>query len=97
MIAAPLLIVVGLTYPNRVTFLEPVLCKNQTSLGVDRGDRTTPLDNRAICSSDVRLADVTERLVIVGLAALVAGGCAFLLRARMTPPRMSAPRTPATH
>lgn len=97
MVGAPLLIVVGLTYPDRVTFLEPVLCESRTSLGVDRGDPTTPLDNRSICSSDVRLMDVTERLVFLGLAALAGGSCAFLLRAKLAPPRMSAPRTPATH
>lgn len=97
MIAAPLVIVVGLTYPDRISFLEPVLCENQTSLGVDRGDPDTPLDNRVTCSSAVRLEDVTEQLAFVGLAALIGGSCAFLIRAKLTPPRMSAPRTPATH
>lgn len=97
MIVAPLVIVLGLNSPNRVLFLEPALCDSRTSFGVDRGDINTPLDNRAVCSSEVRLVDVTERLVFLGLAALVGGGCAFLLRAKLTPPRMSAPRTPATH
>ena len=92
LLAVPLVLVLGFTYPDAIQVLNPVVCTEGLELDVQTRDPDTPFDNRPVCDSERRMVDADDRLYIVAACAGLIAIMAYTLRSRITPRSLSAPQ-----
>ncbi len=92
LLAVPVTMLCGLYYPQAIAPLEPVVCRQNTSLSRAVNNPDTPFDNRVMCESETLVFDATDRLFGVTACIFLLAVGAYLVRNRITPRAFSAPR-----
>lgn len=93
----PFVLIAGLSYPSAVQFLNPIACDEGLTLDVQRNNPDTPFDNRVVCDSEDRMVDAKDRIYLMAGGAFAIAVMAYLLRSKITPRSLSAPRAAPQH